>query len=79
MSTKEAFHKLIDHIENEETLKGYFELIQRLNKNQTGGLWDSLSSEEKDELLISYAESSDPKNLISHEEVRGQHDKWLRK
>lgn len=79
MRTKEAFHKLIDKIDNEEILKSYFELIERLNSNQTGRLWDSLNSEQKDELLLSYEESFDPKNLISHEEVKGQHDKWLRK
>lgn len=79
MKTKEAFHKLIDKIENEEILKGYFELIKRLNSNQTGKLWDALSSEERDELLISYEESFDPKNLLSHEEVKAQHQKWLGK
>jgi hypothetical protein len=79
MRTKEAFHKLIDKIDNEEILKGYFELIQRLNSNQTGKLWDSLTSAEKEELLLSYEESFDPKNLVSHEDVKGQHAKWLRK
>lgn len=79
MGIKEAFHKLIDKIDNEETLKGYFELVQRLNENQTGRLWDSLSPAEKDELLLSYDESFDPKNLVSHDEVKGQHEKWLRK
>lgn len=79
MRTKEAFHKLIDRIENEEILKGYFELILRLNSNQTGKLWDSLSSEEKGELLLSYEESLDPQNLISHEDVMAKHDKWLKK
>jgi hypothetical protein len=77
MKTKKAFHELIDKIESEEVLKGYFELIKRLNNNQTGKLWDALSSEEKDELLLSYEESFDPKNLLSHEEVKAQHDKWL--
>lgn len=79
MRTREAFHKLIDNIKNEEILKGYFELIQRLNNNQSGSLWESLSTEEKDELLLSYEESFDPKNLISHDEVKGQHKKWLEK
>ena len=79
MSTKEAFHKLIDKIGNEKVLKGYFELIQRLNSNQTGKLWDSLSPAEQDELLLSYQESFDSKNLISHEDVKGQHEKWLGK
>lgn len=73
MRTKEAFHKLIDEIEDEEVLKGYFELFQRLNSTQTGKLWDSLSPDEKNELLLSYEESFDAKNQISHEEVKGQH------
>jgi hypothetical protein len=79
MKTKEAFHELIDKIENEEILKGYFKLIQQLNSNQTGNLWNTLSSEEKNELLFSYDESFDPKNLLSHEDVKGQHEKWLKK
>ncbi len=79
MRTKEDFHKLIDKIENEEILKGYFQLIQRLNSHQTGKLWDNLSKEEKGELLLSYEESFDPSNLVSHEEVKKQHGKWLKK
>ncbi|MFZ5972434.1 MAG: hypothetical protein ACOYXA_12655 [Bacteroidota bacterium] len=79
MSTKEAFYELIDKIGNEEILKGYFELIKRLNENQTEQLWESLNSEERGELLLSYDESFDTKNLQSHEDVREQHKKWLRK
>lgn len=79
MRTKEEFHSLIDKIEDEELLKSYLQLIQRLNKNQTGELWNSLSSDEKEELLLSYDESLNPSNLISHEEVKKQHIKWLKK
>jgi len=79
MRTKEDFHKLIEKIEDEEVLKGYFKLIQRLNNNQTGELWDGLSRAEKEELLLSYDESFDPNNLVSHEEVKNQHYKWLEK
>jgi hypothetical protein len=79
MKTKEAFHNLIEQIGDEKVLKGYFQLISRLNKNQTGELWNSLSKLEKEELLLSYEESFDPKNLITHEEVKAQHSKWLSK
>ncbi|HNP08552.1 MAG TPA: hypothetical protein PKN99_13045 [Cyclobacteriaceae bacterium] len=79
MRTKDDFHKLIDGIEDEEVLKGYFKLIQRLNDNHTGELWDGLSSAEKEELLLSYEESFEPNNLLSHEEVKKQHNKWLEK
>ncbi len=79
MKTKAAFHELIDNIEDEEILKGYFKLIQKLNSHQTGQLWNSLNEEEKNELLLSYEESLNQNNLISHEDVKVQHDKWLRK
>lgn len=52
MKTKDAFHELIDKIEDEEILKGYFELIKRLNNNQSGALWDSLSEEERKDLCF---------------------------
>ncbi|MEJ0056911.1 MAG: hypothetical protein WDN75_15400 [Bacteroidota bacterium] len=79
MRTKDDFHKLIDAIEDEEALKGYFAIIQRLNNNQTGLLWDELNSSEKEELLVSYEESLDPANLIAHDQVKKQNDKWLKK
>jgi hypothetical protein len=79
MKTKEDFHKLIDEITDEEALKSYFQLVQKLNDNQTGELWNKLNSEEKEELLLSYQESFNPGNLISHEQVRKQHSRWLEK
>lgn len=59
--------------------KGYLKLIQQPNNNQINELWTSLSAEDKDELLLSHEESFDPVNLISHEEVKKQHGKWLGK
>jgi hypothetical protein len=79
MKTKEDFHKLIDEITDEEALKSYFQLVQKLNDNQIGELWNKLNSEEKEELLLSYQESFNPDNLISHEQVRKQHSRWLEK
>lgn len=79
MGTREHFHKLIEDITDESQLKSYFELIQRLNQNETGVLWAALSEEEKEELMVSYEESHNPSYLISHEEVKKQHEKWLRK
>ena len=79
MGTKEAFHKLIDKIEDEEILKGYFILIQNLNSQKETELWNSLSTAEKEELVISYEESFHQENLMSHDQVRKQHDKWLGK
>ncbi|MBK8448489.1 MAG: hypothetical protein WAR77_08905 [Saprospiraceae bacterium] len=79
MKTKEAFHKLIDTIEDEGLLNEYYNLITRLSNSQEGELWNTLTNEQKEELMLSYEESKDPKNLISHEEVIGQFSKWLEK
>jgi hypothetical protein len=79
MNTKVNFHKLIDAIDDEDSLKAYYELIQRLNKNQTGSLWSNLTKSEKEELLIAFEESKYSNNLISHSVVKEQHKKWLKK
>lgn len=79
MNTITDFHNLIDKIGDTETLKGYFKLISILNENQTGKIWENLNSEEKEELLVSYDESLNPKNLINHEEVKKSHEKWLKR
>ncbi len=78
MNIKENFHHLIDTIDDEQLLIGYYQLVKQLSDNQDGRLWNSLSDEQKQELLIVYDESFDPANLISHEEVKKQHEKWLK-
>lgn len=78
MNIKEDFHHLIDTIDDEQLLKDYYQLIQRLNTDQTGNLWNNLSETEKQELLSAYDESFDENNLISHEQVKQQHEKWLK-
>jgi len=79
MRTRDQFHALIDKIEDEKALTGYFNLIQMLNNNVEGKLWNNLSNDEKQELLLSYEESFDANNLISHESVKQRYNKWLNK
>jgi hypothetical protein len=78
MKIKDDFHHLIDTIEDEQLLKSYYQLIQTMNKNSDGTLWNALNEEEKEELLIAYDESFDEKNLLRHEQVKLQHEKWLK-
>lgn len=79
MRTKEAFHKLIDNIADEQLLKAYFQLIQKLSHNEVGKLWDLLTIDEKDELMLSFEESKQPQNLLKHAEVKSNYEKWLKK
>jgi hypothetical protein len=78
MNVKDNFHHLIDTIDDDQLLKGYYELIKQLNINQSGNLWNNLNENERWELMIAYDESFDNKNLLSHEEVKKQHEKWLK-
>jgi hypothetical protein len=79
MKAKEAFHKLIDRIDDEQALIGYCKLIEILNNNQIGKLWKELSAVVKKELLLSFDDSFDRKKLISHDSVKAQHAKWLKR
>ncbi len=79
MKTREAFHKLIDEIGDEDVLKSYYQLINILNEKNEGKLWNSLNTEEKEELLISYKESFDEENLVEHNVVMEKHLKWRKK
>jgi hypothetical protein len=78
MKVKDDFHHLIDTIEDEQLLKSYYQLIQTMNNNSDGTLWHGLSENQKEELLLSYDESFDENNLLSHEQVKRQHEKWLK-
>jgi len=78
MKIKDDFHHLIDSIEDEQLLQHYYQLIQKFNGDQNGALWINLSEREKEELLTAYDESFDKNNLISHEQVKQQHAKWLK-
>jgi hypothetical protein len=78
MKIKDDFHHLIDTIEDEDLLKTYYQFIQTMNNHSDGVLWNRLSDAQKEELLISYEESFDEKNLLSHEQVKLQHEKWLK-
>jgi len=77
MLVKERFHKLIDQIEDERALKAYLNLILKLNTHESGKLYASLSSEQKEELELSYNESFTDENLISNEAVKEKYAKWL--
>lgn len=79
MKTRDELHKLIDKIEDESTINSYLALIKVLENKETGLLWNSLTEVEQQELLLSYHESFDTQNLVSHEQVKSQHSKWLEK
>jgi hypothetical protein len=52
----------------------YFRLMKDLNKQAI----DLLDEEQKLDLLLAYEESFNDDSLLSHEDVKAQHTKWLK-
>ena len=77
MKVKEKFHRLIDAIEDEEMLKVYYDLVSQLKTQEAVELYQGLTKEQKLELDLAYNESFDSSNLLTHEEVKARHEKWL--
>ena len=72
---KSNFHKLIDKIDNENLLRQFYQALLSSTKKE-GKLWDSLTKEEQEDLLLSYEESFDEKNLIQWNDVKEEYKKW---
>ena len=77
MSNRDALHRIIDNMDDAE-IKGFYALAKRISNRQSGELWNSLTEEQKEELCLAYDESFNDDNLISHEEAKQQHSKWLK-
>jgi predicted transcriptional regulator len=74
---KQNFHQLIENINNDDILLGFYKLMKQSSTEKSGQLWSQLTPDEQNELLQSFAESENEENLISHEEMKRKHKKWL--
>jgi hypothetical protein len=74
---KTNFHHLIDEIDNEPLLMKFYDLLVKSRVQKEGELWNQLSEEQKNELLIAESEPHYHKNLIDHKTQKAKHRKWL--
>ena len=74
---KSNFHQIIDEIDNERLLMKFYDLLIKSRVQKEGELWDQLSEEQKNEVLIAESESHYQKNLIDHQTQKAKHQKWL--
>ncbi len=74
---KKNIHNLVDSIENENLLTNIYNLLKNKVSYREGQLWDKLTNEEQEELLIALEESEKYENLIPHEDMKKKHKKWL--
>lgn len=74
---KKSFHLLIDSIDNENLLINFYDILKKKSSAVEGKLWSNLTIEDQNELLLALEESDNPENLISQEEMKKKHQKWL--
>jgi hypothetical protein len=74
---KRSFHNLIDNIENESLLMGFYEVMKNRASIKDGELWERLSMEEQTSLLETLEEAKNPENVISQSVMKKKHSKWL--
>jgi hypothetical protein len=74
---KRSFHSLIDSIDNDSLLMNFYDLMKTRTLAKEGQLWNRLTENDQEELLMALEESEKPENLISHEEMKKKHKKWL--
>jgi hypothetical protein len=74
---KNKFHSLIEKIDNENLLMKFYDLMIQSATVEEGQLYARLTDEQKDVLMHAEEESNDPANLISHNEQKKKHKKWL--
>ncbi len=70
-------HNLIEKIESEELLSAIHDLLKQREESKEGTLFNSLSKDQKSELLTSEERARDESNLVDSDEVMKKYKKWL--
>jgi len=70
MLVKEKLHEVIDHIEDDQLIEGYLNLILTLNTSQSGTLYRKLTNKQKEYLNVSFDDSFEKTQLLSNQEVK---------
>lgn len=73
MSTAElktTLHRILEEIEDERLLRAIHAFLEERVTQGTGGIWEKLTDEQREEVLLVYEESENEENLIDWEEVK---------
>ena len=74
---KTNFHNLIDQISDEQLLIKLYQIMEQASTIKDGQLWNRLTEEEQIELLKIEREVQSGQGLISNEQMKAKHKKWL--
>ena len=65
---KSNLHKLIDRLERDDILQSIHDFLVVWEKSRPEGLWNSLTTEQKSEVMVAFEESKNDQKLVSKEE-----------
>jgi hypothetical protein len=66
---KSNLHKIVDQIEDERLLRAIYSFLKLRENSEDGKIWNSLTEEQKREVILAYEESEDDANLIEDKDV----------
>ena len=66
---KSNLHKIVDQIEDERLLRAIYSFLKLRENSEDGRIWNSLTEEQKKEVMLAFDESEDEANLIEDKEV----------
>lgn len=62
-------HKLVDRIEDDRLLRAIYSFLSERATSEAGKIWNSLTEEQKKEVLQAYDESDNNSDLIDDDDV----------
>ncbi len=66
---KSNLHKIVDRIEDERLLRAIYSFLKLRENSEDGKIRNSLTEEQKKEVMLAYEESEDDTNLIKDKDV----------
>jgi hypothetical protein len=66
---KSQLNRLLERIDDERLLRAIYSFLRERENAQDGQLWESLTPEQKEEVLLALDEADDDSNLISDADV----------
>ncbi len=74
---KSNFHMLIDSFPSEPVLAKFYALMLKARSSAKGQLWEALTIDQQEELIKADLESFNDHELVSNEDMKKKHKKWL--
>lgn len=66
---KSNLHKIIDSITSDQLLHTIHDFLVSKENTESGSLWNSLTEEQKEEVMLAYEESNNETDLLDANEL----------